>query len=62
VKSEDFPPAVRQHPELANLLGYAENKPDAQKALMDFFHACEHLTRAELAEIFAYGDLMLRGH
>jgi len=43
-------------------LGYAENKPDAQKALMDFFHACEHLTRAELAEVFAYGELMLRGH
>ncbi|MBV9723939.1 MAG: hypothetical protein JO299_02080 [Gammaproteobacteria bacterium] len=62
MKREDFPPAVRQHPELANLLGYVENKPDAQKALMEFFNACERLTRAELAEIFAYGELILRGH
>ena len=62
MKRDDFPPAVRQHPELARLLHYADNNPEAQKALTEFFNACEQLTRADLAELFAYGELMLRGH
>jgi hypothetical protein len=62
MNNDELPPAVRKHPELSRLLRYAENNPEAEKVLMEFFRACLQLTRAELAEVFAYGERLLRGH
>jgi len=59
MKSDDLPAAVRKHPELARLLKYAQNNPEAEEALAEFFRVCGQLTRAQLAEVFTYGASVL---
>jgi hypothetical protein len=58
MSSDDLPASGKQSA-LARLLRYAENNPEAEKALLEFFAACEHLSHAELAHVFVYGARLL---